>query len=147
MHSLPKTRTPQLDMLDLPAEHRAALASNGFVGCETRATGSLYKLRYRVGGQQCVRSLGGSPERAAAIRRELALLQLPLKTQREARRAAVQAGQQVRRIKREYAAALVAGGHRFHGHTLRRIRHPPIAAASLSEPAGETPKIIPGRAS
>jgi hypothetical protein len=108
-------------------QDHAALARNGFVAVEYRWRGGrrwgpYYKLRWRRAGRQRTRYLGANPARCEQVRRELALLQAPLRQARLAAQLLLEARGHLRSLRQELTAPMAARGKQFHGYAVRRRR-------------------------
>jgi hypothetical protein len=111
--------------LRLSASELQALSYQGFVACERRGrTASVYKLRFRINGRQCVRYVGTDPQRAAVIRAALDRLQAPLQLKRQLASHLKAAQACLRNVKPRLTPHAEEAGLRFHGHYLRRPRQP-----------------------
>lgn len=110
--------------LGLESADLSALRRQGFVVAEPRGPGPpLYKLRFRVNGQQRVKSLGRDPLRAAAIRSALADWQTPHHKKRKSRQLPQRVLQALRSAKQQLEPVLATVGLRFHGFSFRKT-HP-----------------------
>lgn len=109
--------------LGLDADELAELRSQGFVCGERRGRArTIYKLRFRCGGRQRVRCLGGNAESAEPVRRALADLQAAGRLVRELGRLARPLGRSLRGARAALAPLLLARGYHFHGRAVRRVR-------------------------
>ena len=125
----------ELMLPGLPAEHLDALRGQGFVAGEIRRGRPIYKLRYRFGGRQVVRSLGAEPRRAEAVRGELERLQRNRRTERDLNRLVRRARERLRTAKRESAPLLAELGLAFRGMEIRRPRSAAAVAGGGTPPA------------
>jgi hypothetical protein len=116
------TLTPTIDKLGLPESAMAALRRNGFVHAETRGTKPRFRLHFRVEKRQVVIELGLNASRADGVRRELAILQGPLRSRRRVARLAKEIRQHLRGAKKILIIRAEAAGLRFHGRQPRRPR-------------------------
>jgi hypothetical protein len=113
-----------LDDLNLNDSERAMLRRNGHVSSEKHRGRTRYKLRFRDGGQQKVRSLGYDAQIADAIQNELAEWQSVRHTTLKSRCLATQVTDLLRSNKRELLPYVLAAGYRYHGRSIRRRRYP-----------------------
>lgn len=112
---------PALASLRLEAGDLEELAVQGFVGQEKRGDRTYYKLRFRRGGKQVVRYVGGA-DRAAIVSKEIAILQADTKLMRELKAKVRIANQLIRETKQSMEPLLEANGLVFHGLAIRRPR-------------------------
>jgi hypothetical protein len=112
----------QLGTLQLNADERLALRTNGFVASERRGSSTIYKLRFRVADRQKVRYLGCDAAVADAVRAELAAWQVQRRRDRDHRRAVDYARRVIREISIRLAPDVAAAGLRLHGRTIRKPR-------------------------
>jgi len=108
--------------LGLSPEETATLSQQGFVSAEQRGKRRLYKLRFRCGGRQQVRSLGYDPQRAAVVQRALQQLQSARHRQLSQRRRLRDTLQKMKAFKRRVAPLLEGQNQYFHGLFLRTRR-------------------------
>lgn len=99
----------------------AELTRQGFVCGERRGNRTYYKLRFRRGGRQTVRYLGGT-DCAAIVKQELAHLQADSRALRDLKARTKSANKTLRDTKRELEPVLQAHGFVFHGMAIRRPR-------------------------
>lgn len=121
-----------LNQLSLDDAERVAVRSNGFIACEQRRYSRVYKLRFRVQGQQRVRYLGIDPAAAELLQKELAVWQAGPRAERALREAERNARQAIREIKSRLEPDVVAAGLKFHGRTIRRPRRRPSRSGELT---------------
>lgn len=114
--------TPRLQSLVLDEEELAALRHNGSVHAEEHRGRPVYKLRFRVGGVQHVRSLGRDPAAAAALREELALWQLDHRDQLDIAKVVKFGRGVLRQAKLRLEPQVEAAGYHFHGRDIRQRR-------------------------
>ena len=114
---------PVLGTLGLTATDLTELRHQGFVSRERRGKRTYYKLRFRSGGGQAVRYVGDA-ERAAAVRRELSVLQRTSRLRKELKSQAKVASRALRTAKKSLEPILNAHGRAFHGLAIRKPRRP-----------------------
>jgi hypothetical protein len=107
----------RLNDSDLPE-----LSNQGFVTAEKRGPRTYHKLRFRRGSEQKVRYIGGA-ERAAAIKKELEVLQREVAKQRKLKELVKAASRMLRDAKAELEPLLASRGYAFHGLSIRRPRN------------------------
>ena len=112
---------PALAALRLIAGDLEELADQGFVCEERRGDRTYYKLRFRRGGKQVVRYIGGV-DRASIVKQELSILQMDSKIVRELKARAKIANKMIREAKQAMEPVLKADGFVFHGLAIRRPR-------------------------
>ena len=112
---------PLLNRLALSEEELSALARQGSIRRERRGRKTIFRLRYRVHGRQCVRYV--SPRDAAALEAELTSLQRRVRARRRLTGLAALARQLLRQRKSTLAPLLEAHGYHYHGHQIRRFRN------------------------
>lgn len=112
---------PLLSRLALSDEELGALTRQGFIRIERRGARTIFRLRYRVHGQQRVRSV--SPGEAAALEAELRLWQRRARARRRLAGLAALARQVLRDRRSTLAPILEARGYYFHGNQIRRRRN------------------------
>lgn len=117
-----KAALAALSDLELSPAETATLSQQGFVSAEQRGKRRLFKLRFRCGGRQQVRSLGYDPQRAAAVRRALQQLQAARHRQLRQRRRQRDTLQKMKAFKRRVAPLLDGQNQYFHGLFLRTRR-------------------------
>lgn len=88
---------------------------------ERRGSRKYYKLRFRSGGKQVVRYIGGA-RRAAVVEDELAILQAETKIMRQLNAKVKIANKMIREAKQAMEPVLKANGFVFHGLAIRRHR-------------------------
>jgi len=120
-----------LGQLRLTAEDLAALRRQGAVQVERRGKKSIGKLRFRRGGKQVVRYIGGATA-ARQVQEELTKWQAAHRKSRELLRLAATARTALRGSKKALAPHLEQIGYRFHGLAIRRRREPPANGISQS---------------
>jgi hypothetical protein len=113
---------PAVRALGLTDAELAMLASQGFVSTERRPGKLVYKLRFRIGGRQCVRFLGHDETQARAIREELRVLQRDLRHRRETVKLRRAVNKLLRDSKRQLQPLLEQNGYYFHGRAIRLRR-------------------------
>lgn len=113
----------RLAQLRLTAKDLAALKRQGTVLIERRGTKCVAKLRFRSGGRQVVRYLGGA-EAAREVRVELATIQAAHRQARELARITRSARKAIRAWKTTLAPYLEKHGYSFYGFQIRRQRKP-----------------------
>jgi hypothetical protein len=111
---------PLLYGLGLSNDELDTLTRQGSVSCETRGSKTIYRLRFRVHGRQCVRYV--SPSDAAPLKAELAMLQRRKRAHQRLVRFATLARQLLRQRKAALTPWLEARGYKFHGIQIRRSR-------------------------
>ena len=100
-----------------------ALARQGFVCGEQRGPNNkVFKLRFRLNGQQRVRYLGTNEEQAQSVQRQLLELQRSTHQHRQLRQVAREARQLLTQAKTNLRPLLTAVGFDFHGLSIRRKR-------------------------
>jgi hypothetical protein len=114
-------RFPALAMLRLTDEDIAALGEQGFLAPERRQNQRFFKLRFRRGGRQVVRYVGGT-EAAALVAEELKILQAARRARRELERFGRVTRQRLREAKIELEPLILESGFKFHGRAIRRPR-------------------------
>ena len=114
---------PGLASLGLCPEAWDTLSEQGSLCAESGKTGSVYKLRFRLGGRQQSRYVGKSPGFVKQIRRELAQLQAATRSHERLRRMIRETTQCIRKTKRQLEPLLPITGRVFHGRAIRRRRH------------------------
>jgi hypothetical protein len=114
---------PALASLGLTAEDLGGLARQGFLAAERRRDWPCWKLRFRRGGRQVVRYVGGT-DKAALVAEELKELQAARTHQRELNRLGSVARHMLRDQKAKLEPLLLACGFKFHGRAIRRLRRP-----------------------
>jgi hypothetical protein len=112
---------PALAKLRLVDGDLDELADQGFLAQERRRDCAYYKLRFRRGGRQIVRYVGGANE-AAVITEELKKLRAGCRLRRELRALDCSARQMLRDSKSQLEPLLVERGFRFHGRAIRQPR-------------------------
>ena len=112
---------PNLSRLRLSESDIQDLAQQGFVAAEQRQQRTHFKLRFRSGGQQRVRYIGGA-EQAKAVQAELDVLQREVQLRRRLARLRRAAALVLRRGKRQLEPLLGARGFYFHGRAPRQRR-------------------------
>ena len=106
--------------LNLDDEEFAAVRRQGFVSRETRkGRTTVFKLRFRVNGQQRVKFVTTNPVMAAALERELRQLQRSKDKDLTLRSLNREASQLLRQCKTRLAPLVEQAGLRFHGRALR----------------------------
>jgi hypothetical protein len=116
-------RPSALIELGLTAEELRALRHQGFVSQERRGPGQLsFKLRFRCGGKQRVRSLGKDPAFVACVNRELAHFQARKRLDRSLVHLIRDASKRLRQAKQRLAPLLAEAGYAFHGQAIRKRR-------------------------
>jgi hypothetical protein len=105
--------------LGLAQSELQALSRQGFVAAETRGARLIYKLRFRVGGRQRVRSLGNDALQAQSIANELSQLQAARQQQLTTKRIVTLAHRALRDAKRRLATVAREEGLLFHGYVVR----------------------------
>lgn len=113
-----------LRRLRLTAEDLAVLRRQGAVQIEQRSRRNIGKLRFRRGGKQIVRYIGGA-EAARQVQDELSQWQAAHRKSRELLHLAKAARAALRESKQALAPCLEPIGYRFHGLAIRRRREPP----------------------
>ncbi len=113
--------------LGLSGEDCQALARQGFLAADYcwkggRRLGPYYKLRWRRDGRQCVRYVGGDPDRVERISAALENLQRPLHLARCLAQLMKEARRRLRSAKHVLAPCVANRGLRYHGYTARRPR-------------------------
>ncbi len=111
-----------LGRLGLSATELATLATQGFVGRETRGDCTVYRLRYRVDGKVRTRYLGTDPALAEQVRRALVQMHEADTLSRALRQLARNIGDKLSGVKAELAPHLEQAGFHFHGQAIRRRR-------------------------
>jgi hypothetical protein len=114
--------------LRLTAEDLAALKRQGAVQVEQRGGKSIGKLRFRRGGKQVVRYIGGA-EVARQVQEELIKWQAGCRKSRALLHLTKAARAALRESKVILAPHLAQIGYQFHGLAIRRRRKPPGNAA------------------
>jgi hypothetical protein len=116
-------RPSPLTELGLTAEELHALKSQGFVSQERRGPAQpTFKLRFRYGGRQRVRSLGKDPAFAASVNRELAQVQARKRLDRKLAHLICGASKTLRQAKQRLVPLLAEVGYAFHGQAIRKRR-------------------------
>jgi hypothetical protein len=115
---------PGLAQLRLIPEDLQELASQGFVAPERRGERNYFKLRFRRGGHQVVRYVGGA-RAAAVVTEELAALQAGRRVRRELRVLNRAAREMLRESKSQLEPLLARRGFKIHGRAVRRCRPSP----------------------
>ena len=113
---------PIIASLGLDETELAALSCQGFVSSERRGGRTYYKVRYRRNRRQCVKYLGRDPEKAAAVRHELAQLQADAHRWRRLSRLERETRRALRAAKRQLRPLLNGTGWEFHGLAAIRQR-------------------------
>ncbi len=90
-----------------------------------------YKLRFRREARQVVRYVGDC-ERAAAVARELSVLQHEVQVMRNLRQAVKAANKRLKEAKMQIRPLLEDHGFAFHGLSIRRSREAPGDASPRS---------------
>ncbi len=104
------------------SEHELKLlARQGFVAGQRQGGRVYFRLHWRHEGRQHVRYIG-SAELAAAVRKELDVLQRDVRTERLLTARTRAATKAIREAKRRLAPVLAAHGYTFHGLAIRRPR-------------------------
>lgn len=116
-------RFPALANLGLTEGDLGVLARQGCLAPERRQERTYYKLRFRRGGRQIVRYVGGT-EKAARVAEDLKTLQTAYRCQRELDRIARAARQLQRDARAKLEPQLLERGFKFHGLVIRRSRRP-----------------------
>jgi hypothetical protein len=116
-------RFPALANLRLSEGDIVALGEQGFLAPERRGNREYVKLRFRRGGRQVVRYVGGG-EAAALVGEELKLLQTARRLRRELQRFGRVARHRLREAKIELEPLILGCGFKFHGRAIRRPRRP-----------------------
>ena len=116
------TAYPGLYGLRLTAEDLEVLKHQGTVQPERRGNRRRHKLRFRRGGKQVVRCIGGE-QKANQIREELARWQALHRKTRRLARLAKKARRVLRESKRFLEPHLAKHGYRYYGLEIRRIRN------------------------
>jgi hypothetical protein len=106
--------------LGLSPAHDHDLSRQGFIAQERRGNRSYFKLRFRSGNQQIVRSLGTDAQLARAIARELRQLQSARRAELRLRRLVAEARRLLRRTTQTLKPLLEERGFRLHGRAIRR---------------------------
>jgi hypothetical protein len=102
---------------------QAALARQGFVIREPRGRNTIiYKLRYRLDGQQRVRYIGTETHEAERVQQSVNELQTERRLELAIGRLNREAAQLLRDGKQRLEGPLAAAGFRFHGRAIRRRR-------------------------
>lgn len=115
------TDYPALARLRLDDDDWQALARQGFVGHEQRGGRKYWKLRFRRGGRQQVRYVGGD-EQARQVTEELEQLQRPMRDLRHLNEVTRRANRALRETKQQTEAVVEQFGFRYHGLRLRKRR-------------------------
>ena len=97
------------------------LSRQGFVCEERRRDRKYHKLRFRSGGRQVVRYVGGA-ELAAALKNELSILQYESRVMRDLKAKMKIANMVLREAKILMEPVLKANGLVFHGFAVREPR-------------------------
>ena len=109
-----------LNCLGLTEDQIAALRQQGFVARERRhGRSEVFKLRFRINGQQQVRYLGTSPLEATRVALALKALQKAKRLRREMQRLQRESQAVLKATKKLLGPALEAAGFRFHGLSVR----------------------------
>lgn len=112
-----------LSSLGLLADQIAVLRYQGFVSCERHhGRSEVFKLRFRINGQQQVRYLGTSPLEAARVARAVKALQRATRLQREMQKLQQESRAGLKAAKRLLSPVLKAAGYQFHGLSVRHSR-------------------------
>jgi hypothetical protein len=90
------------------------------VSSEQRGGCRIYKLRYRLGGRQCVRYLGSDAAAAAALQSDLEQMQGRRRRRHEA--ALRHQARRLRQRAKALAPLLAEHGFHFHGRAVRHYR-------------------------
>jgi hypothetical protein len=106
--------------LGLSPAHDHDLSRQGFVARERRRNRSYFKLRFRSGNRQIVRSLGTDAQLARAIARELRQLQSARRAELRLRRLIAEARRLLRSTTQTLKPLLEERGFRLHGRAIRR---------------------------
>jgi hypothetical protein len=115
------SRFPALAKLSLSEADLAELAHQGSLAPERRGSRTYYKLRFRRGGRQLVRYVGGA-DQAALVSEELSALQTTRRLERQLNEVGRAARQLQRDAKAKLEPLLAECGFRFHGQAIRRSR-------------------------
>jgi hypothetical protein len=107
--------------LRLDADDLIELAHQGFVSPELHRGRTRYKLRFRRGGRQIVRVVGGL-QAAALVEEELARLQSTRRRVRELMALDRIARRELRDSKSRLTPLIESYGFKFHGRAIRRLR-------------------------
>ena len=99
-----------------------ALRIQGHVSREHRGNREVFKLRFRIEGNQFVRYVASSPERALEVARELAALQHGRQIDLALYRKTKLSAQVLRESKKKLKPLLAEQGLHFYGYELRRRR-------------------------
>ena len=108
--------------LGLTTAELETLRRQGSVSRERRGRRWLHKLRFRVDGRQVTRYVGTDEGKAAEVQRGLREWQGDRHLDLELGRLARQAGQELRRARRELEEQMAERGLGFHGFAVRRPR-------------------------
>ena len=115
-----ETGRSHFEDLSLSAEETAAVRRQGFVSREIRKGRiTVFKLRFRVNGQQRVKFVSTDPVVAAALEGELGLLRRSKDKDLALRSLNREASQLLRQCKSRLAPLVGQAGLRFHGLALR----------------------------
>ena len=122
-HEIPtETDETGVEGIALNAAELIALRRQGFISRETRGRSTIFKLRFRMNGQQRVRYLGTDERRIAAIQAALNKLQAGRALDRRLRDLEQQARERLKDSKQRLFPVMKAAGWRFHGRAIRRMR-------------------------
>lgn len=112
---------PALAQLRLGPADWQALMQQGFVSAESRGDRRYWKLRFRRGGRQQVRYVGGE-DLACRVQQELDQLQQARQARRQLQQINKLAKRYLREAKQASESSLQAHGYQFHGFSLRKAR-------------------------
>jgi hypothetical protein len=121
-------RGSRLEQLRLTDEDLAALKRQGTVQIEHRDNRSIAKVRFRRGGKQMVRYIGGA-EAGRQVEEELRRWQAVHRKCRAMLGLAKITRAALRGSKKVLAPYLEQIGYRYHGWAIRRWREPPPHSA------------------
>ena len=128
---------PALARLGLSEGDLDELEQQGFLAPEHRGERTYYKLRFRRGGRQVVRYVGGT-EKAGLVAQELNTLQAARRVQRELAELGVAARLILRDAKTKLEPLLLDRGFKYHGQAVRRPRRFSNKPMSLFSPDHDT---------
>jgi hypothetical protein len=111
-----------LSKLNLTKIEHEALRRNGFVSAEQRRHRLIYKLRFRLNGRQCVRSLGSDPLQVDEFANWLREWQRQRRAELQARHLANLVNHQLRAAKGYLQPLVERAGFIYHGRAIRRPR-------------------------
>jgi len=135
MDSVRKTALfPGLASLGLCPEAWNALAEQGSLCAEACRAGSVYKLRFRLGGKQQSRYVGKRPGFIDLIRHELARVQAESRSRQRLRRLLREARQCLRRTKRQVEPLL--SSPYFSPTSLREVVSSVVARSASDSSVG-----------